>query len=67
MSLRLRGLTLFEHKGIESIKIGSALPKGVKKGSGVHKTGFRCRVSGVCSLQRIAAAVTQADFKIRKN
>ena len=31
MSFRLRGLILFEHKGIESTKIGSALPKDMKK------------------------------------
>ena len=47
--------------------MGSALPKDVKKDSGIHKIGFRCQVSGVSSLQRIAAAVTLADFKIRKN
>jgi hypothetical protein len=35
MSFRLRGLILFEHKGIESAKMGSALPKGMKKVSEV--------------------------------
>ena len=54
MSFRLRGLILFEHKGIEFAKMGSALPKDVKKGSGVQGStfrgglsGFGCHVSGI--------------------